>query len=196
MPPAIPPPAWLLPALLLAAYGLGGLSPGWWLVRRAKGADLRTQGSGATGATNAGRVLGTRGFILVLVLDAIKGAVAVIGVRLLAPGSPWTALALPAVVAGHIWPIWLGFRGGRGGAPLLGGSLACNGPLTLVAIAVGVGIGLLGRNRFLAGAVAFVLSMLLMGWRLPTAPERISYLFAGALVLLAHRSYFTKYFAP
>ena len=66
-----------LPWLVVpAAWLLGGVSPGYWLVRLRTGADVRTQGSGATGATNASRVLGGGGFALVLLLDAIKGAIA------------------------------------------------------------------------------------------------------------------------
>jgi len=187
-----PQPAWLLPLLLAAAYALGGISPGWFLVRRAGAGDIRTQGSGATGATNVGRILGTRGFILVLALDALKGAAAVAGVRLIAPASPWAALALPAVIAGHIWPVWLGFRGGRGGGPLLGGTLALAWQLALYPALIGIALGLLTRNRFLAGASAFAISLIAMWWLLPVPEVRIAYLFAAALVLLAHRSYFPK----
>jgi len=187
-------PVWLLPVLLVAAYALGGISPGWLLVRRAGGGDIREQGSGATGATNVGRVLGAKGFLFVLLLDSCKGAAAVIGVRLLAPGNPWASLALPAVIAGHIWPVWLGFRGGRGGGPLLGGTLALKWELALFPALLGIAIGLLGRNRFLAGASAFFITMIAMWWLLPTFPNRVAYLSAAVLVLLAHRSYLTKYF--
>jgi glycerol-3-phosphate acyltransferase PlsY len=185
--------SWILPPLLLAAYALGGVSPGWLLVRRAGGGDIRQHGSGATGATNVGRVLGARGFIFVLLLDAIKGAAAVYGVRHLSGGAPWAALALPAVIAGHIWPVWLGFRGGRGGAALLGGACALQWQVAVIPAVLGIGIGLAARNRFLAGASAFAISMILMWWVLPARNDRIAYLFAAVLVLLAHRSYFAKY---
>lgn len=185
---------WLLPLLLAGAYALGGVSPGWLLVRQTGGGDIRKQGSGATGATNVGRLLGTRGFLFVLLLDSCKGAAAVIAVRWLAPGHPWDSLALPAVIAGHIWPVWLGFRGGRGGGPLLGGTLALKWELALFPALLGIAIGVLGRNRFLAGASAFALSLAAMAWLLPAFPDRVAYLSAAVLVLLAHRTYFTKYF--
>lgn len=189
------PPAALarLAAALAAAYALGGVSPGWWLVRRAGSGDVRTQGSGGTGATNVGRVLGERGFLAVLALDAAKAALAVLGARLLAPGSPWHVLALPAVIAGHIWPVWLGFRGGRGAAPLLGGSLAMRPALPLSGVALGLTVIFLTRNRFLGGLVAFVSTLVLMGWILPSPPERAAYLLACGLVVLAHRDHFAKY---
>lgn len=191
---SVPSPFWLVPVLLAAAYALGGVSPGWLLVRQAGGGDIRQQGSGATGATNVGRVLGTKGFLFVLFLDASKGAVAVFGVRVLTAGNPWAALALPAVIAGHIWPIWLGFRGGRGGGPLLGGTLALKWELALFPALLGIAIGFAGRNRFLAGASAFFISMIAMWWLLPALPDRVAYLSAAGLVLLAHRSYLPKYF--
>lgn len=186
--------AWLLPLLLVAAYGLGGVSPGWLLVRQTGGGDIRQHGSGATGATNVGRILGVKGFVFVLFLDAAKGALAVIAVRVLAGGAPWASLALPAVIAGHIWPVWLGFRGGKGGGPLLGGTLALRWELALFPALLGIALGLLGRNRFLAGASAFIISMIAMWWLLPAFPDRVAYLSAAVLVLLAHRSYFAKYF--
>jgi acyl phosphate:glycerol-3-phosphate acyltransferase len=190
---SVPPPAWLS-LLLIAAYAIGGISPGWLIVKLAGGGDIRQQGSGATGATNVGRVLGAKGFLYVLFLDACKGALAVAAVRLLLPGNPWDSLALPAVIAGHIWPVWLGFRGGKGGGPLLGGTLALRWELALFPALLGIAIGLLGRNKFLAGASAFFISLIAMWWLLPLFPDRIAYLSAAVLVLLAHRSYLTKYF--
>jgi glycerol-3-phosphate acyltransferase PlsY len=195
MPPFLSTPAGL--AMLLAgAYAIGGISPGWWLVRRSRGGDIRDVGSGQTGATNVGRVLGNRGFGLVLLLDAVKGAAAVLGVRLLAPSTPWAALALPAVIAGHIWPVWLGFRGGRGGGPLLGGCAAFDWRLASVSVLVGLAIGGLARNRFAAGASAVGFSLLAVWWLEPGAVERLCYLGGTGLVLLAHRAYFGKYLRP
>lgn len=179
--------------LLLAAYAVGGISPGWWLVRRSGGGDLRERGSGGTGATNAGRVLGNGGFALVLALDAAKGAAAVGAVLWLAPAAGWAPFALPAVIAGHIWPPWLAFKGGRGAGPLLGGALVLGWAATLIAVAVGIGVGLAARKRFLAGAAAYVLSLMLMLWHLRSPEARLAYLFGWTLVLLAHRSYFAKY---
>ncbi len=79
------PPVWQVPLLVAAAYALGSLSPGWWLVRRQAGVDLRNEGSGATGATNAARVLGKKAYAWVLILDTLKGFAAVLAARWLAP---------------------------------------------------------------------------------------------------------------
>jgi acyl phosphate:glycerol-3-phosphate acyltransferase len=191
MPSALSPEL-ALAATLAGAYALGGLSPGWWLVRRFGGGDIRAHGSGKTGATNARRVLGERGFAAVLLLDAVKGAAAVLAARWLEPSQPWAALALPAVVAGHIWPVWLGFRGGRGGGPLLGGCFALSWQLAAASIAAGLLVGGLARRRFLAGVTAVAFSLAAVWWLIPGGPARVSFVAAAALVVLAHRSYLGK----
>jgi glycerol-3-phosphate acyltransferase PlsY len=182
----------LVPGLVAGAYLLGGISPGWWLVKRKTGIDLRSEGSGATGATNAARVLGTRGYVAVLILDTIKGMAAVYAARWLAPAAPWALLAAPAVVAGHIWPIWLGFRGGRGAAPLMGACLALHWAIVPIAWIPGILIGRLIGKGFGARAVAFLVSLPVGLILLRDRPARISLFLAWALVLLAHRSHFSK----
>jgi acyl phosphate:glycerol-3-phosphate acyltransferase len=171
---------------LILAYALGCLSPGWWLVRLKTGADLRIHGSGGTGATNAGRFLGPRAGILVLALDAAKAALAVLLARWLAPASAWPALAMPAVVAGHIWPAPLRFHGGRGAAPLLGGCLALN---PLFALAAGIPAALAAvftRRTFVLASAATLGGILAAWWLLPTREPRLAFAGAIVLVLVAH----------
>ena len=102
------------------AYLLGCFASGYYLVRWRLGRDIRDLGSGSIGARNVGRNLGPAGFALTLLLDLAKGAVAVeLPAQLHA--TAWArALALAAVVAGHVWPVQLGFRGGKGVAPSVG----------------------------------------------------------------------------
>ncbi len=113
-------PAWPHLLFVVLAYLVGGLSPGYWLVRWRTGMDVRATGSGATGATNVGRVLGRGALAFVLTLDLAKGALVAGVARMLDVPDPWAFAALVAVVAGHIWPVWLGFRGGKGVGPFLG----------------------------------------------------------------------------
>jgi glycerol-3-phosphate acyltransferase PlsY len=106
----------MLPALgVVIAYLIGSL-PFSFLVARAFGvADVRHVGSGNVGATNVMRSAGKGPGIAALVLDALKGAVATLAAARLVPGSDWTApLAAVAAVLGHVFPVWLGFRGGKG----------------------------------------------------------------------------------
>jgi len=194
MPIAASTSEWLVPALVIASYLLGSVSPGWWLARRKAGVDLRDQGSGATGASNAGRVLGARGYAAVLILDLVKGMAAVYAARWLAPEASWAMLAAPAVVAGHIWPVWLRFRGGRGAATLMGTLLALHPWIVPIAWAPGLLAWLVFRRGFAARVGAFLASLPVGLWLLPDPASRTALVIAWLLVLLAHRRYFGKTF--
>jgi glycerol-3-phosphate acyltransferase PlsY len=185
-------PPWVVLVLVGCAYLIGSLSPGWWLVHRHAGVDLRAEGSGATGATNAARVLGRRAFAYVLILDAAKGWLAVWAVHRLVPDSGWSGLAGPAVVAGHIWPIFLGFKGGKGAATFMGVCLALNPWIVPLAWLPGLLTGLFFRKGFIMRMVAFLSSLPIGWWLIPTQSGRTCFIIAWSLVLLAHRSYFAR----
>lgn len=185
--------AWLV---LPAAYLAGGVSPGYWLVRLRTGTDLRTQGSGATGATNAARLLGRGGFVLVLALDAAKGALACLLARVAGLDGGWEFAAAAAVVAGHVWPLQLGFRGGRGLGPLLGAWLVL-APLAIGACLVIAGAGwAITRRRVPSGLVGTLLLPAATWWDLRSGPAAICAGVTAAIVLLAHRSHWQSRPAP
>jgi len=109
---------WLLP---LAGYLLGSIPFGYLIVRLAKGADVRASGSGNIGATNVNRVAGAGAAVITLLLDVAKGYFAVWGADRMSGGDMnWMALSGLAAVAGHLFPVWLRFRGGKGVATALG----------------------------------------------------------------------------
>jgi len=111
--------------LVLAAYLLGSLS-GSLLLGRLRGVDIRTQGSGNAGGTNALRTQGWKFALGTVVVDIGKGALAAWIAWRFAPGatSAWCVPAgVLAAVAGHVWPLFHGFRGGKGAATLVGGAL-------------------------------------------------------------------------
>lgn len=126
----------LLSLLVLAAYLLGAI-PNGLLLAKAKGIDLRQTGSGNIGATNVFRCVGKGWGILAFVLDALKGFVpAFCFPRLMASAPDWLGLACGvAAVAGHNWPVWLGFKGGKGVATSAGMLLG------IAPAAVGIGFG-------------------------------------------------------
>ena len=147
-----------MPQLLVAllfAYGLGCLSAGYYLALW-KGLDLRTAGSGSTGARNAGRLLGKGAFVFTFGLDVFKGLAAVMVARLLVP-SPWAPpLAWMLVVLGHVWPVQLGFKGGRGISPAVGGLLATS-PLLAALLAIPLLLGWGLTRSFKQGGMLAVL---------------------------------------
>jgi len=150
-------PAWPNIVLVALAYLLGGFSPGYWLVRWRTGIDVRTTGSGGTGATNVGRVLGRGGYAVVLVVDVAKGALVGGAARVMGVSTAWAFAAAFAVVVGHVWPIWLGFRGGKGVGPFIGSWLVL-APLALVPSLV-LGLILLAwlRRVSIAGLCSLIL---------------------------------------
>src|SRR5215213_948577 len=99
--------------VVIVAYLIGSIPFGYLIVRTKGGGDVRQTGSGGTGATNVSRRAGKAAGIVTLMLDALKGVVAVlIATRV---NTDWVvAAAAIAVIAGHIFPVWLGFRGGKG----------------------------------------------------------------------------------
>jgi glycerol-3-phosphate acyltransferase PlsY len=112
------PLPWWLP---IAAYVLGSIPFGFLIVEIAGRGDIRKRGSGNVGATNVARVAGIAPGVATLVLDAAKGYAAVwIAARVTESNSRWMMLAALLALAGHLFPVWLGFRGGKGVATGLG----------------------------------------------------------------------------
>jgi len=101
------------------AYLIGSIPFGYLIVRLTGRGDVRQTGSGGTGATNVSRRAGKAAGVVTLVLDALKGALAVLMVASFADSWLLAAAAI-AVVVGHIFPVWLGFRGGKGVATAVG----------------------------------------------------------------------------
>ena len=127
-----------LPALIaiaLGAYLVGSISFGLVLAKVMKLGDLRSIGSGNIGATNVLRTGNRLAAFLTLVLDAAKGAVAVLAARAVA-GEDAAQVAALAAFVGHLYPVFAGFRGGKGVATFLGVLLALAWPLGLAACAI------------------------------------------------------------
>src|SRR5215467_3210508 len=119
--------------IVIVAYLIGSIPFGYLIVRRKIGADIWETGSGGTGATNVSRRAGKVAGVLTLLLDALKGATAVL---IASWSGDWVvAAAAIAVIAGHIFPVWLGFRGGKGVATGVGVFLVL-APVALVCAGV------------------------------------------------------------
>jgi glycerol-3-phosphate acyltransferase PlsY len=149
-------------AALVLAYLLGSIPTGYLVARALTGTDVRAQGSGATGATNVRRLLGTRWGIAIAVFDLLKGVAAVLLARQLSDGASWPALAGVMAIVGHCWPIWLGFRGGKGVATAGGAAIALS-PWALVLLPVIIAVVALSRfvslgslSAAVAGVALFV----------------------------------------
>lgn len=148
---------------LLLAYLLGSIPFGYLIVKFSKGADIRETGSGGTGATNVSRKAGKGAGILTLVLDALKGFVAVWLARWLG-GDGWTiAGAAVLAVVGHCFPVWLKFKAGKGVATGLGVFLAIV-PWAVLASFVVFAL-LFWRTRYVSlGSICAAASIPLWAW--------------------------------
>ncbi len=182
-------------ALIAAAYTLGCVSTGYYLVRFRMGEDVRRLGSGTAGARNVGRLLGRRALALTLAADALKGALPVTAAYALDLES-WAALAVVlAVVAGHMWPAQLGFHGGKGLATTMGAVAVLDYRLVLAAFAIAGVAWLVSRNSTAGalGAVALTPAVAALAGHPPFAVMTLAIL--AALILLAHRANLQSIFA-
>ena len=179
----------MIPALLLiSAYLLGSLS-GSLLLGRLRGVDIRQHGSGNAGGTNAFRTQGWKFALGTVLVDIGKGALAAWLARRFGGGIewlPWAAAA--AAVLGHVWPVFHGFRGGKGAGTLVGALLVL-WPLSVLVL-VGVWLlvltasGYVGLASILAAASLVPLALLL-----PAGPWALAFAVAAALfILFTHRS--------
>ena len=113
-------PTRMAQTLALSIGYLVGSVPFAFLVARWRGIDLRARGSRNVGASNVLRTAGVLSGVAALVLDGVKGAAAVVIADRLTMGSAWGVAAAVASVVGHVFPVWLGFRGGKGVATAAG----------------------------------------------------------------------------
>jgi glycerol-3-phosphate acyltransferase PlsY len=192
----------LLPALfIVAAYLVGSIPFGYLIVRARGGGDVREIGSGGTGATNVTRRAGRGAGVLTLALDAAKGALVVLTARsLLAPDfgiNWWVAAASIAVVVGHVFPVWLKFRGGKGVATGLGVFLSLTP--AAVALAALVFIAFVWTTRYVSlGSIMATATMPLFVWLLRDrgdADASVAFeplmavaVIGGALIIFMHRA--------
>jgi glycerol-3-phosphate acyltransferase PlsY len=173
---------------IVVAYLLGCFATAYYLVRLRTGQDIRQVGSGNVGGRNAGRVLGKQGFAIVSVIDAIKGLLAVLLARYLGVGGWALSLVLVAVVAGHIWPAQLGFKGGKGAATLIGALVGYNYLIALVVAGMFVFFFAIFRGFTVAGLLALLLTpfvLIVSGQPLLTV---VTTAVLVVMVLFAHRT--------
>lgn len=182
-------------SVFFCTYLLGCFTSGYYLVRWVTGKDIREIGSGNVGARNVGRVLGKTGFSLTVFFDFGKGMLAVWAVRHFMPDDELILTAMLGVVAGHIWPAQLRFRGGKGMATSLGSLVVYDPQLALTFAILFFCLFALSRRSVLPGLFALA-CVPFADMALGDTPEKIIFLSIWAgLVLLAHRKNFVEEFA-
>jgi glycerol-3-phosphate acyltransferase PlsY len=172
--------------ILAVALGyIVGSIPFAFLLSRRRGIDLRRVGSGNVGASNVLRTSGVSAAIMAMCLDAMKGSLAVLVAQRLAPGSAATVAAGFASVVGHIHPVWLGFRGGKGVATAAG-VFTVLAPAAL-AMAAGVFILAISITRYISvGSLAGAMTLAVAA-ALSDVPAVVALGAAITAVLIAHQ---------
>lgn len=131
--------------IVLISYLIGSISFSFLLTKYKLKSDIREYGSGNAGTTNVLRVLGKKYAALVLIGDVLKGVIAVLMSRHLASNELSVILSGVAVISGHNWPIFMGFRGGKGIATSIGVFLAYDPSIALICVFIGVVIIVLSK---------------------------------------------------
>jgi glycerol-3-phosphate acyltransferase PlsY len=185
------PSEWAIAPL---AYLLGSIPFGYLIVKRRHGQDVRSAGSGNIGAANVTRVAGTAAGFATLSLDAAKGYAAVwIAGRWSGASIRWMILAGIAAVLGHLFPMWLGFRGGRGVATGLGVFIPICGKAVLAALLLWLVVVAFWRYVSLGSIVAAAAMPLLLYFLYEprhAPPELVSLgaVLISVLIILKHRA--------
>lgn len=207
--------------VIVVAYVLGSIPFGYLIVRAKQGADIRETGSGGTGATNVSRSAGNVAGLVTLILDALKGVAAVVIAKLVLAGTVyvdrgyidaqerilsgqtgrpllqnaawWVAAAAIAVIAGHIFPMWLRFRGGKGVATGVGVFLVLAPIAVALAGVIFVLIVVVTRYVSLGSIVAaatiplFILLQNMFIQPVDLPPLMTAAIGSAALIIFAHR---------
>ncbi len=185
----------------IAAYFIGSIPTGYIVVKKLKGVDIRKTGSGSTGATNVKRILGTKWFFVVLLIDGIKGILAVMLaykfsnnaafytksgdlVNLFGLGAVICAFA---AILGHSKSIFLGLTGGKSVATGIGTLLAINLNVGLIATAVWAVIAFFTKFVSLGSIVAVTLAAILMMWWSDNIYYTCFTALCAVFIILTHR---------
>ena len=174
----------------ILGYLLGSVPFGIVITRALGLGDLRQIGSGNIGATNVLRTGNKPAALATLLLDSGKGAIAVLLARYLG-GEVAAIVAGGAAFLGHCFPVWLGFKGGKGVATFLGTLIALHWPLGLIACATWLVTALLSRISSLSALVAAALSPL-VAMVLGRGDLILVCLFMAALIFIRHRANITR----
>ena len=172
---------------VLMGYLLGCVNPAYFL-SKAKGVDLRKNGSGNLGASNTAVVLGWPSAVLVAAYDISKGALAVLLARMLFPQTEAIgAVAGAAAILGHIFPFYLGFRGGKGFASYIGMMFLLQWKIALLTLALGLLITLVTDFIALATISTAVVFPTIYLWQNPALIPAVMFVVLAGVIIYKHK---------
>ena len=181
---------------IVTAYVIGSIPSAVWVGKAFYGIDVRTRGSGNAGATNTIRVLGVKAGVPVLLFDVFKGWLAVFLAHFFVPAdfvpyqlTFYEIIAATAAVLGHVFPVFAGFKGGKGIATLVGVGIALYPEEVLIVIAVFIVVLLISKYVSLASVIASVCFpfIVIFGFHQRSLPLVILSVFVGVFIVITHR---------
>ncbi|MDO4545061.1 MAG: glycerol-3-phosphate 1-O-acyltransferase PlsY [Bacillota bacterium] len=175
---------WMLLLAVIIAYLIGNISPSI-IMAKARGIDIKKEGSGNAGTTNALRVMGKKAGAITLVVDVLKGTAAVLLGYLLAgqDGAMWCVVA---VFCGHVWPAFYKFKGGKGVATAFGALMGLNPLLGLSALGIVI-VGVLVSKRMSVGSILGAACFPFLAFFLEPEFVRLGTVLA-VIILIKHRA--------
>lgn len=174
--------------LIFTAYLLGSISSAIIVCRLLNLPDPRGQGSGNPGATNVMRIGGKKAAAITLIGDMLKGLIPVLVAKFLGASIAVQALVAVAAFLGHLYPVFFGFRGGKGVATALGVLLGLHWPVGLLTIATWLVIAKLFKISSLAALLSILITPLYIWLLIPERSLMIAMLFMGTLLFWRHRT--------
>ena len=174
--------------LIAGAYLLGSISSAIIVCHLLGLPDPRGEGSGNPGATNVLRIGGKKAAAVTLIGDMLKGLIPVLIAKLLGAGVAIQALVAVAAFLGHLYPVFFGFRGGKGVATALGVLLGLHWPVGLLTMATWLIIAKVFKVSSLAALLSILVTPLYIWWLIPERSLIIAMLFMGGLLFWRHRS--------
>lgn len=179
--------------IAIGAYLIGSINFSILLSRIILGKDIRQSGSGNAGATNMLRTYGKKMGVLTLLLDLLKGIVVIVVCRLMSIGEEWTYIAGVCVALGHNYPIFFGFKGGKGVATSLGVAFVLDWQIGILVAVIGVSVIAITRyvslGSMLGGAifiVAEIFKMIYLGEF--NIIKAVCSIILGGLLIYRHRT--------
>ena len=174
--------------LIAAGYLLGSLSSAIIICRLLGLPDPRSQGSGNPGATNVLRIGGKKAAAATLIGDMLKGLIPVLIAKLLGADIAIQAAVAVAAFLGHLYPLFFGFKGGKGVATAIGVLLGVHWQVGLLTIATWLVIAKVFKISSLAALLAILVTPVYIWWLIPDSSLMIAMLFMGILLFWRHRS--------
>jgi len=174
--------------LIIAAYLIGSLSSAIILCKLAGLPDPRSQGSGNPGATNVMRFGGKKLAATVLILDVLKGVIPVVIVQMISLDPSWVAATAFAAFSGHLYPIFFGFKGGKGVATALGGFIALSPAMAGLILLCWIIIFAISRISSLSAILAAGLAPVFSIWMIEHSTTRVIITVMAIILIWRHSS--------